>query len=334
MYTSKEQFRPHVTSERMTFEGIAQKIPDAIHMAKLEVESTGMATTPEGIFAATYLLATRNLLQPVLDDLQTIGPDFLLPTGGQEYNPERNIDEIGSLTAEYLTRMTTDLPNFFLRTEESAQWQDMGGSDKSPNQGERFAVIDPLDMTSSIQKKDRVQTSGIAFFDKDGNTKAVGITSLVDDGFVFIENREGTLHIFPDTYRIPHDHTPDEHPLRIATLTRRMHHIRQLPLFTKEHAQWAMDCTSGFSVLGLLRGDVDTVIDAYKGNPWYEVVIWVNAAQHLGFPVSDRNGNPIDIAGSVRRMIAHHEGDSFRIPFIISRTPDIHNMVLPLIQKS
>lgn len=334
MYSSKEQFRPNTNQEFVTFEGITKKIPDAVRMAQLEVESTGMATTPEGKFAATYLLATRNLLTPVLDDLQAIGPDFLLPTGGQEYNPERSIDEIGSITAEYLASMTTDLPNFFLRTEESAQWQDMGGSGRPPEHGERFAVIDPLDMTSSIQKKDRVQTSGVAIFDKDGNTKAVGITSLVDDGFVFIENREGTLHIFPDTYLTPHEHTPDEHPLRVATMTRRMHHIRQLPLFTKEHAQWAMDCTSGFSVLGLLRGDVDTVIDAYKGNPWYEVVIWVNAAQHLGFSVSDRAGMPIDVAGSVRRMIARHEGDSFRIPFIMSRTQDIHNMVLPLIQRT
>lgn len=334
MYTSREQFRPQPNEERVTFEGITRNIPDAIRMAKLEVESTGMATTPEGKFAATYLLATRNLLHPVLDDLQTIGPDFLLPIGGQEYNPERSIDEIGSLTAEYLANMTTDLPNFFLRTEESAQWQSMNHSNGTLETGERFAVIDPLDMTSSIQKKDRVQTSGVAIFDRNGNVKAVGITSLVDDGFVFVENRDGTVHIFPDNYLTPHEHQPNEHPIRVATMTRRMHQIRQLPLFTKEHAQWAMDCTSGFSVLGLLRGDVDTVIDAFKGNPWYEVVIWVNAAQQLGFPVSDKDGNPVDIAGAVKRMIARHEGDSFRIPFVMSRTQKIHDTVLPLLKHT
>lgn len=332
MYASKEQFHPPIREERMTFEDITSHIPDAIHMATLEVESTGMATTPEGKFAATYLLATRNLLHPVLDDLQTIGADFLLPIGGQEYNPERSIDEIGSIVAQTLMEQTHDIPHLWARTEESAKWDTSSENTDSIDQGKRFAVIDPLDMTSSIQKKDRVQTSGISVFDEHGNTLAIGITSLVDDGFVFVELRDGVPHVFPENYRTPHDHTPDDHPLRIATLTRRMHQIRQLPLFTNNHAMWAMDCTSGFSVLGLLRGDIDTVIDAFKGNPWYEVVIWVNIANQLGFPVSDKDGNPIDIKGAVRRMIERHEGDSFRIPFVISRTQEIHDSVLPLLK--
>lgn len=333
MYTSKEQFHPQFREERLTFESIAARIPDAVRMAKLEVNASGMATTPEGKFAATYLLATRGLLHPVLDDLQMIGPDFLLPIGGAEYNPERSIDEIGSMVAQTLIEQTGDIPNFWMRTEESAKWDTASTNAEPLENGQRFAVIDPLDMTSSIQKKDRVQTSGIALFDKDGNTLAVGITSLVDDGFVFVENRNGKPHIYPENYLTPHHHTPDQHPLRIATLTRRMHHLRQLPLFTEHHAMWAMDCTSGFSVLGLLRGDIDTVIDAFKGNPWYEVVIWVNAAQQLGFPVSDKDGNPIDINAAVRRMISRHEGDGFRIPFVISRTQDIHDTVLPLLQR-
>lgn len=332
MYSSKEQFRPPLPKESLTFESITRKIPDAIHMAKLEVESSDMAKTPEGKFAATYLLATRNLLQPVLRDIQSIGSDFLIPIGGQDYNPERSIDEVGSLVAEQLSDMTSDIPTFFLRTEESAQWENVNKYDSTVKEGKRFAVIDPLDMTSSIEKKEKVQTSGIAIFDQEGNVLTVGITSLVDDGFVFIEKQGEKLHVFPKIHQTRTDQYTDDH-IRVATLKRRMHKIRQTPLITSEKGEWVMDCASGYSVLGLLHNKVDTVIDPFKGNPWYEVAIWVNAAQQLGFPVSDKDGNPIDIPAAIRRMIDRHEGDSFRIPFIISRTQDIHNTVLPLLKE-
>jgi len=197
MHTQAERLRQTGHSEHPTFEGIIRHIPEAIQIAKLEVASSGIAKTPEGTFAATYLLATRSLLRPVLNDLQTIGPDFLLPTGGAEYNPERSIDEIGTLVAERLAAQTHDIPGFWMRSEESARWQSNDGDGQTVQEGKHFAIIDPLDMTSSIQKKDRVQTTGIAIYDRDGNIKTVGIASLVDDGFVFLENDHGVIRQFP-----------------------------------------------------------------------------------------------------------------------------------------
>lgn len=330
MQMSAERLQPIITPERTTFEGIIRRIPEAIQMAKLEAESSRMATTPEGKFAVTYLLATRSLLRPVLEDLQTIGPDFLLPTGGAEYNPERSIDEIGTLVAEQLAAQSRDIPGLWIRSEESARWQNMGEDSQSVQEGNRFAIIDPLDMTSYIQKKDRVQTTGIAIYDRDGNIKTVGIASLVDQGFVFIEHDNGVIRQFPP----PHEHTdtPSPPPLRVATLTRRMHQMRQLELFTDHHAIWALDCSGGFSILKLHDGQVDTILDPFKGSPWYEVVIWTQAAQQLGFTVSDKDGNPIDLSSAIRRMINRHEGDTFRIPFVISRNPAIHKQTLSLLR--
>ena len=330
MQSSAERLQPVVPHERTTFDSIIRRIPEAIQMAKLEAESSNIATTPEGKFAATYLLATRNLVKPVLDDLQTIGPDFLLPIGGAEYNPERSIDEIGTIIAERLAAQTHDIPNLWIRSEESARWQNTSEDGQSVQEGKYFAIIDPMDMTSSIQKKDRVQTTGIAIYDRDGSIKSVGIASMVDDTFIFLENNNGVINQFPQNHKHPTEQSPS--PLRAATLTRRMHQMRQLPLFADHHAIWSLDCASGFSILKLLEGQVDTVLDPFKGNPWYEVVIWVQAAQQLGFTISDRDGKPLDLSAAVRRMIDRHEGDTFRIPFVISRTPEIHKKVLSLMR--
>lgn len=332
MNANVERAHQQAHPEHTTFDGIIRRIPDAIQIAKLEVSSSELATTPEGKFAATYLLATRSLLRPVLNDLQAIGPDFLLPIGGAEYNPERSIDEIGTLIAERIAAQTNDIPDLWIRSEESARWQNTGTDGQIVQDGKNFAIIDPLDMTSSIQKKDRVQSTGIAIYDRDGNIKSVGIASLVDDGFVILENSNGVVHVFPEKHEHGYDAETLPSPLRIATLTRRMHQLRQSELFTDHHAIWAQDCSSGYSVLSLLNGTVDVALDPFKGNPWYEVAIWIQAAQQLGLPVSDKEGNQIDFAAAVRRMIERHEGDTFRIPFVVSRTPEIHKKVLQLLK--
>jgi fructose-1,6-bisphosphatase/inositol monophosphatase family enzyme len=333
MHSHAERLHPMIEPEQMTFQSIIRRIPEALAIAKIEAESSEMAKTPEGKFVATYLLATRGLLHPVLDDLQKIGPDFLLPIGGQEYNPERSIDEVGTIVVEQLAAENTDIPGLWIRSEESAKWQNAKEEDGEVREGKRFAVIDPLDMTSSIQKKDRVQTTGIAIYDRNGEIQAIGIASLVDHGFLLLENENGTVRVFKADAQHQHEANDTPRPLRIATLTRRMHKMRQLPLFTEHEGIWAMDCTSGYSILGLAEGNIDAVIDPFKGNPWYEVAIWIQAAKQLGFSVSDKDGNPLDIAAGIRRMIERHEGDSFRIPFVVSRTPEIHARVLSLLRE-
>lgn len=317
--------------EPMNYEGVLKRIPEAISFATIETETSGLAKTPEGKFALTYLLANRNLLQPILSDLSSVSPDLLQPIGGSSYNPERSIDGIGSAVALYLSRQTEDIPHFFMRTEESVGWEALGNDEGLPQDGQRFAVIDPLDMTSSISKGDRTQSTGIAIYNREGQLQTVGIVSFVDDGFVFLERRGDEMAIYPPRENTKNPQDDPGGPLRVATLLRRMYNLKDLPIFTQA-GTWNMNCTSGFAVLGMDKGKIDAIIDPVKGNPWYEVVIWGAAAQGLGYPMSDKDGNRIDISETVRKVIDKHEGDTYRIPFIISRTPKIHEQVLSLLK--
>jgi len=195
--------------------------------------------------------------------------------------------------------------------------------------GERFAVIDPLDMTSSITRGDRVQTTGIAIYDREGEIQALGIMSLVDDGFIFIENVNGKFITISTPE--PDKERTDNEPLRVAAKTRRMYTLKDSPLM--QGNTWSLNCDSGFAALTMQEGKIDTIVDHRKGSLWYEMVIWGRALQILGFPVTDKDGNPIDFSAAMKKVIEKHEGDTYRIPFVISRTPDIHKKVLRLLQK-
>ena len=324
-----------ISPEPLNYEGVLTRIPEAVSFANIEAETSGLAKTPEGKFALTYLLANRNLLQPILSDLSSISPDLLQPIGGFSYNPERSIDNIGSAVALYITQKTEEIPRLFMRTEESARWESIGDIDQPIENGERFAVIDPLDMTHGIVNNNRVQTTGIAIYDKQGDIRAVGIISLVDDKYVFVENDRGTLRVYPEAPAASKTDTQeDADTIRMATLTRRMQYFQDIPFLTNGGVRTMDAGISGYPILALHHNMLDTVVDHVKGSAWYELVIWARAAQALGFPVSDKDGNPIDISAIMRRVIAHHEGDNYRIPVIISRTPEIHQRVLSLLKPS
>lgn len=331
MVNQVEQINRPLQHEGNTFRSLVARIPEAVSFAKLETEASREAKTPEGKFALTYLLATRNILRPALEDLTKIDTDLLRPIGGAEYNPERTIDEVGTAVLSHLAQQTNDIPNFWIRIEESGKWDRVAG-DASLANGERFAVIDPLDGTSSIPKNNRVQTAGIAIFDRHGTIKAAGIISLVDDLFAFLENRDGSLHIYPQEAVTSHNNENQNTAIRIATLTRRFHHIKHLPL--KEHGAWAMDCgVSGYSILGLHTNMIDTIIDHKTGSPWFEIVIWATVAQALGYTITDADGNPFDVAQTIREVTKKEIGNGHRIPIVISRTPEIHKRVLELLKE-
>lgn len=312
------------------FESVFSEIPDVVELARIEAETSEMASTPEGKFVLTYLLATRNMLRPMLAEVHAQN-DLLLESGKYDYMPLQNIDAVGTAIALDIASEKFHIPNLWIHTEASRDWAPARALDGTKETSDRFAVIDPLDMTSSIKRGDRVQTTGMAIYTKNGDLISSGIMSLVDDKFVFIEQNGGTMHVrtYPPDSAGTSDH--DDSPIKFAAKTRRMHMLRELPIVTNG-GRWVMDCDSGYAVLGLLHGNVDTVIDHVKGNPWHEVVIWLRAAQELGYPVSDARGNPIDIPSIMRRVIHNHEGDTFRVPFVMSRTPKIHETVLSLLK--
>ena len=317
-----------------TFQDIMSRIPDTVTIARIETKHSRLAQTPEGRFTLTYLLAARDLLKPALLDLTNIAPDFLVSVGGRPHNPERNIDTVGTEIVREIARNTKNLPGAWMHSEASPDWEPLNRTETERSTGKTFIVVDPLDMTSAIPRQDRVQTTGIAIYDKEGQLKSLGIQSLVDEEFMFIENVDGVLHVYPHEGIPNGDTPPDGTPLRIAAKVRRMPELRNLPIFATGNNLWSLNCDSGYAILGIHDGTIDTVIDPHKGSLWYEVVIWARLAQAMGCTVTDADGNPIDISAVMRHVINKHEDDSYRIPFVISRTPQIHERVLPLLHKN
>jgi len=304
------------------------RIPDAISFADTEAEASGIAKSPEGKFVLTYLLATRNVLKPVLSDLHAVNPELLQPLGGREYNPERTIDMVGISVAHTLAENSTNLHNTWIRTEEQARWRPVKPAEDSWEHAERFIFVDPLDETSAIPKGNRVQSTGLAVYDRNGTLLTMGVMSLVDDAMMFIDHTRGSQ---PERPVRQAEAMPD--PIRIATLTRRMYKMRDLPLFTSGEAVLAAESIGGYVVLSMMQEKIDAMIDPVKGNPWYEYIIWGPAAEALGFVVTDAEGKPIDRAEIVRRGIEKNPGDNYRVPFVISRTPEIHKKILTLLKK-
>jgi len=327
MATRKECPRTTSSAESLTFDTVVTRIPDAINLAKIEAESFDIAKTPEGKYALTYLLAARNLLAPVLCDPKRISKDLLIPTGGHEYNPERRIDDVGTALAFQLAQETTNVPNFWIRVEERGRWQATHPNEGAWEQSDRLAFIDPLDETSNIPKGIRAQSTGIAIYNRNCELLTIGVMSLVDESMMFFERRPEDF-IFT-TKPIPtntHETTPED-PIRIATLTRRMHALRDLPLFTKDNT-WQLDSIGGYAVLAMHNNEIDTIVDPIKGNPWDEYILWGTAAEKMGLIVTDPEGQPIDTKKIVRFALEKNPGDTYRIPFVASRTPEIHKRVL------
>jgi len=315
--------------EPASFQSLIHDVPEAISFAKIEAESAGMAKTPEGQYVLTYLFSARNLLRPVLTQAH-IHRDLMQQTGGYDYNPTRNIDDIGTAIVLTLAKDSPDLTNTWIHTEESGNWIPGRTDNGFWEDADRFAVVDSLDMTSSIALGDRVQTTGMAIYTKNGDLLSAGIISLVDDQYIFVEKSNGGYAVHSTAQTDTDKTDADFHALRYAAKTRRMYTLNTTPLVQNGHTR-VLDCDSGYAVLQLHKGTVDTVIDHVKGNPWYEIVIWIRTAQALGYPVTDMHGNSVDIAAVVRRAISHNESDTYRIPFVVSRTPEIHERVLKLL---
>ena len=221
--------RAHLLAQREvalsnTFRDMMARIPETVDFARTEAREVNLATTPEGTFVLTYLLSARDLLKPALLDLTNISPDLLVPQGGSQHNPERNIDKVGTVLAMELMRETRDLPHTWMRTEESADWENISRDDAAPFEGQRFMIVDPLDMTSAIPRLNRVQTTGIAIYTKDGSLASLGIMSLVDNDMLFIENRNGERHLYPPT-DITSEDDKTEPSLRVAAKVRRIYEL-------------------------------------------------------------------------------------------------------------
>jgi len=316
--------------ESPSLQTILTDIPHAVDLARIEAESSELAHSPEGLFVLTYLLAARNVIKPVLTQ-SYIHQHLLQPTGGHSYNPQRTIDEIGIAIADYISKLPTDMHNFWIRTEENPVWSPGKPGEGFFEEADRFVFIDPIDETSAIPKGKRLQTSGIGIYNRDGELQGLGVISLVDDGIIFYaKNDSETVYTYPPQ-RAPEQQS--DAPIRFATLTRRMHALNNLPI-ASQGGEWTMDTVGGYGVCAMLNGTVDAMLDPVKGNPWFEYILWGPAAEKAGFVVTDPDGEPIDTASIVKYAIAKNPDDSYRIKFVISNNPETHKRILRLLTPS
>lgn len=321
-----QQERSPALKPLKTPEEILSELPHAVELAKIEAETSGLTKTPEGKYVLSFLLSARNLLRPILTDTH-IHRDLMTQIGGQGYNPQRNIDELGILIANYLNQQTTDIPNMWIRSEEHARWEPVNPAGGLWDDAERFVFLDPVDETGAIPKGKRYQAAGVAIYKKSGELCSLGVVSLVDDGMIFIDTPDHVTAYANTSFDRDGSEPAADRPIRVATLSRRMHALRNTPIL-KHTGAWIMDSIGGYAVLSLLNNSIDTIIDPIKGNPWYEYVLWGPAAEAVGMTVTDPNGNPIDYTRIVRDVIAKNPDDAYRIPFVMSKTPEIHARVL------
>lgn len=319
---SKQAIEPAPTF--LDLEDIKRSYPRVLSETLSIVKESNLAKTEPSKTCLWYCLAQAKILRPLLRD-----PTLLLVSGlcekdsGPDYNPHREIDMIGGDLIVEVIRQTGVPADVFI--EERGWVRPTGVS-------EQIIIVDPLDQTSSIENGVRDQATGIVFADKDGNFLAGGISSLVDNEMVLIEENNVRLLSFdgdhnqllaiPLPFRVERDITR----ARIATLTRRMkERMLETPLFKKRFFP-DLPTFGGYGVLCMLRGQIDVLIDPFVGQPWYEACLWGNIAEKFGLIVTGQRGKKIDFPSILKSALLGKEME--RVKIAISTHQALQNQLL------
>lgn len=298
----QEVVRPGTQS----LEELRESYDGAISRAKSITEKQNLKTA-EGKLALTFLLATGNLLKTAGSNLQEV-------TGGQNLNPERKIDLVGGEISDILIKefleINPEKTGLSVYVEERKKWEEHTAEAwpfRPENPGK--ILIDPCDETSS----DLYKTVGISIFDKDYNFLAGGIAGVSDETTVFIEGDrvdfvgfDGGKNSLKNPLQVFAPQVPDR--LKIAALGRRFEDERMRKMVRELSPEGViiLPTFGGYGLLAMLRGEIDIMLDPFKGQPWYEAAQWVNLARKLGF--------------TVRRYYQSEDG---RYPLAISRNAQI-----------
>ena len=89
----------------------------------------------------------------------------------------------------------------------------------------------------------------------------------------------------------------------------------------------------------MLRGRIDVFLDPFKGQPWYEAVLWGWMAKECGLVVSDGKGGEIDFAQILReehqRFLSGEKGEEVRrVTLVITTNKGLHQEILGGLQPS
>lgn len=292
---------------------------------------SGIAQTEWGQAALWYATTQATILRPDLRGPTPLRHSGMLEkTGGPDHNPTRAIDTVGSTVMQRIMGSISTPALVYI--EEEKRWLPFNrGSPGIPVS----ITVDPLDETGPIRIGLRVQATAVTFADRFGEFIAGTIASLVDDELVLIEDGRVMTMRFYETSRGSTRRSTIE-PLaraapefrsvenaRIATLPRRMHELQRLPMFRDREY---LPTFGGYGLLEMIRGNIDIMLDPFKGQPWYEAVHWGPMAERAGLVVSDPLGMGIDFSNILSR--AMHAEEVGRVKMVISAHPLLHEQVL------
>ncbi|OGY18489.1 MAG: hypothetical protein A2900_03490 [Candidatus Chisholmbacteria bacterium RIFCSPLOWO2_01_FULL_50_28] len=312
-----------------------QYIDRAVEATWPIVHESGIAKTEWGKAGLWYAVTQATLLRSALRRPTLLRQSGVLEkTGGPSYNPAREIDAVGNKVIHSIMRRIQVPALVYIEEEE--RW--LSFNSEMPGIPVTIAV-DPLDETGPIRIGLRVQTAAVTIANQRGEFVAGTIASLVDDEICLIEDNEAHLLSFYESSPEFAQRSPlqelvinpppfrDIEKARIATLPRRMDQLRRIPAF--QNLDW-LPTFGGYGLLGVIRGDIDVMLDPLKGQPWYEAVEWGSMAEKAGLIVSDAEGNSIDFQNIMLR--AMHGEKLERVKIVISRDQHLHDQILSGLQ--
>jgi len=314
---------PESQATFLSLEAVKNFYPQVLDEARALMETCGLAKTEAGKTCLWFCFAQAKILRSLLQEpTSLLNSGFCQKIGGPERNPYRQIDLIGGdLVMEVVSQMGLEAEVFI----EERGWVRVN------NEATKIVVVDPLDGTSGVFTGLRDQAAGIVIGGKEGNFQAGAIVSLVDREMVLIEEDRVNFLSFEENLgqikklSIPPKKEIEFSQARIATLARRMKEtMLETPLF-KSRFFPDLPTFGGYGVLCLLRGQVDVLIDPFVGQPWYEVFLWGQMAEKMGFTVTDEKGERINFNNIFARA---KKGLEERLKIIISANSNLHQQVL------
>ncbi len=327
-----EQFTHTAIQEHLTQSPESNQFISAIDAEIMAIRETlpKEITTPEGIFAATYLEASARIIRPLFADPNLKDSPLMAQIGGPDHNPHRGIDLIGGIIVDRVVAHLPELSYSKIRVEEIGKWVHVHRPENKKNKPQRYIIIDPCDMTSLVAEGKPVQTTGITIYDAKGTLLSGGIVSLTKNSQVFVERQHKTYTVIET-----HEHADTTEP-KIAFLHRRLEEQKIAPKFIRDMPKNDLfPCVSGAAILGFEDGSVNLALDPDIGQPWYELVIWGKIAQILGASVTFPDGKPIDFAALVKWGATYdNENKPLRIPVLMAQTDAIKDAYLPYFRNN
>jgi hypothetical protein len=283
-----------VQHDKLTLPWVTGLYPCALTYASETVRMCG-ATTDEGDFTATLALAAHRILHPLINKPLLYSSPLFRDTGGPLNNRHRVIDLIGQQLFEKLLRQHP-LPSGDVYIEENHTWLKYTGL-LDPVNSSISVNIDTLDGTSNLETGHRDQATAIMITDlKRDRLLGAAIVNLVGDTLVTYE--PGVVRYFDIPSGCREVYPVKVEPCRrermvLATLGRHLPEIVPFSLFSKNPYSPDLSTFGGYGLLEVAVGRLTNMFD-YRGQIWYEAVMWGLMAQHLGLPVTDFDNHPID----------------------------------------